>query len=275
MWLAKAAKGTSLGRKIATARWNFMKRAEYCTMGSRIRLALHDLGFGRVLPRLHLRLKGRDIDVWLRPRTTDVAVFRQVWKHGQNDLPLRSAPASIIDAGANIGLASLYFAVAYPGSRIVAVEPEQSNFALLKRNTRAFENVRAIRAALWSDNVTLVVTDPGAGKHAFQVRGVQDASGGRSSAEQRIEGVTVPEICRRENWTRVGLLKLDIEGAELEVLNASSTWIEAIDVLAVELHDDLRPGCKEAFEHAVTGFPVRASRGELDLASRADLAVGR
>jgi len=271
MWFWKAAESTSLGLKIATARWNFTKRAGYCTTGSRIRLALHDLGFGRFLPRLRVRLKGPEVDIWLRSGTSDVAVFSQVWEHGQYDLALKSAPASIIDGGANIGLTSTFFAMAYPDSRIVAIEPEQSNFALLERNTSSFPNVLALRAALWSDNRKLLVIDPGEGKHAFQVRAA-DASCDRSTG-QASEGVTVPEICQTENWTRVGLLKLDIEGAELDVLNASGSWIDAVDVLAVELHDHLRPGCKEAFERAVSRFPIRVSRGELEVASRVDVMV--
>jgi FkbM family methyltransferase len=268
MWFARAAKGTSLGRKIATARWNFTKRAGYCTTGSRIRLALHDLGFGRVLPRLRARLKGPRVDIWLRPGTSDVAVFSQVWEHGQYDLPLESAPTSIIDAGANIGLASIFFALTYPASRIVAVEPEQSNFGSPGKEYCSFTNVLALRAALCLDNVT----DLGEGKHAFQVREGGDACEDRSTG-QVTEGVTVPEICQSENWTRVGLLKLDIEGGELDVLNASGSWIEATDVLAVELHEHIRPGCKETFEQAVARFPIRVSRGELDVASRVDVVV--
>jgi FkbM family methyltransferase len=268
MWFARAAKGTSLGRKIATARWNFTKRAGYCTTGSRIRLALHDLGFGRVLPRLRVRLKGPRVDIWLRPGTSDVAVFSQVWEHGQYDLPLESAPTSIIDAGANIGLASIFFALTYPRPALLLSNPNRVTLALLERNTAPSRtSSRSERHSAWT-------TSPIWGKTSTPSKSEKVVTPAKTDLLGQVtEGVTVPEICQSDNWTRVGLLKLDIEGGELDVLNASGSWIEATDVLAVELHEHIRPGCKETFEQAVARFPIRVSRGELDVASRVEVVV--
>lgn len=42
-------------------------------------------------------------------------------------------PRVIVDAGANIGLASLFFANKYADAKIIAIEPEEHNFKILKK----------------------------------------------------------------------------------------------------------------------------------------------
>jgi len=59
-------------------------------------------------------------------RGTNMCVFA--------DLRELSECRTIIDLGANIGLATLYLAHAYPDARIVSVEPEESNHAILQTN---------------------------------------------------------------------------------------------------------------------------------------------
>jgi hypothetical protein len=74
--------------------------------------------------------------VTVRLRTSDIPTYREVFLQQAYRLALQRPPSVIVDAGANIGLTSVYFALRYPAARIVAVEPEASNFALLTTNTR-------------------------------------------------------------------------------------------------------------------------------------------
>src|SRR5579862_3192338 len=41
----------------------------------------------------------------------------------------------IIDAGANIGISSVFFSMAFPGSKVFAIEPAKSNYDLMVENT--------------------------------------------------------------------------------------------------------------------------------------------
>lgn len=60
----------------------------------------------------------------------------------------------------------------------------------------------------------------------------------------------------------VDLLKMDIEGSEKEVFEDSDRWIEKVGVIAIELHEEIRPGCKLAMSRATKGFEQIGHRGE-------------
>jgi hypothetical protein len=66
----------------------------------------------------------------------------------------------------------------------------------------------------------------------------------------------------------IDLLKIDVEGAECEIFETSQNWIERVRTICIELHDRLRPGCREAYERATTGFPKRWRVGPVDWATR-------
>jgi Methyltransferase FkbM domain len=79
--------------------------------------------------------------------------------------------------------------------------------------------------------------------------------------------VTIPELMDRFGVDRIDLLKVDVEGAERALL-ASSGRIEDVDMMVIELHDRLQPGCTDAFTAATAEFGHRAERGENFLAAR-------
>jgi FkbM family methyltransferase len=82
--------------------------------------------------------------------TTDISIYDQVVLGGQYDFDLPFLPGTVVDAGANIGMASIYYANKYRDAKIIAVEAEASNFAILTHNVRPYPNILAIDAALWN-----------------------------------------------------------------------------------------------------------------------------
>lgn len=222
--------------------------------------------------------------LWLRVPSTDIDVYRQVFFAEEYLLSLPQQPEVIIDAGANIGLTSVYFASRYPDARIIAIEPEPGNFDLLKRNVSPYPNVTAVQAALWSRNEVVSLVDPGLGEWGFSVRDRQTANsapdgaatvsgaGRPRTAGLRVPGLTVADVMRDADIEQVDLLKLDIEGAEVEVFDTACEWIEAVDSIIIELHDRLRPGCTDALRKSAAGLPHESARGECICLSR-DAAV--
>lgn len=210
-------------------------------------------------PVVRIPVLGIAHPVSIRIGTTDLATFKQVLvqRHYEFDKP--EAPRFIIDAGANIGLASVYFANRYPHARIISIEPEASNYEMLRKNTAAYPQVTPIQAALWRENEELFLFDSGHGNHGFQVddvqRGMQERMGGTP-------GLTVDAILRDAGENRVDLLKIDIEGAEREVMSSAADWIDRVGVLMIELHDEIKPGCSDAFHSATRHFSQEVVKGE-------------
>ncbi|WP_341675479.1 FkbM family methyltransferase [Niveibacterium sp. SC-1] len=188
--------------------------------------------------------------VYLRPGTTDQDVYAEIFLSREYELELGS-PGFVIDAGAHIGLAAVYFASRYPQAVVVAIEPEPSNFELLLRNVRAHDNIRPLRAGLWSRKTHLRIENPGVETWSFRV--VEDASG------QGIPAVGIADLMSEFALPRIDVLKMDIEGSEVEVLRDAPAWLDAVGALVIELHDRFRPGCTEALEAALQGRDCRRS----------------
>jgi len=68
----------------------------------------------------------------LRVPSSDIKSYRQVFLKQQYGFSYKGQPQVIVDAGANIGLVSILFANKYPNAKIIAIEPENSNFEMLK-----------------------------------------------------------------------------------------------------------------------------------------------
>ena len=86
-------------------------------------------------------LKATSTTFYLRPLSSDLDCLEQVFINEQYRLPFSFEPRIIVDAGANIGAASIYFAKKWPDAKILALEPEESNFGILRKNCARLPNV--------------------------------------------------------------------------------------------------------------------------------------
>jgi FkbM family methyltransferase len=133
----------------------------------------------------------------------------------------------IIDAGANIGLGIIYFKKLYPNAEIIAFEPDNNVFKVLEYNINsfAFSNVQLIKKALWNEETTLKFYSEG-------------ADGGRIANEQDNTQIIEIPTCRLRTYLnkKVDLLKIDIEGAEINVLEDCEDLLHNVDHLFVEYH---------------------------------------
>jgi hypothetical protein len=115
--------------------------------------------FGR--PKsLTVRPPGIRNPVQIRLKTSDESVYKTVLLDREYSFDLPFSPKIILDAGANIGTASIYFAHRYPKAKIIAVEVEASNFAALVKNTRPYPAVKPLHAAIWNRDGEIAVSEP-------------------------------------------------------------------------------------------------------------------
>ena len=201
---------------------------------------------------------------YLRDLTSDIATFDQVFIDQEYDFVMKKAPRVIVDAGANIGLSSIYFANKYPESKIIAIEPENSNDEMLKNNVAPYSNIVSLNAALWNENEEINLVDPGRGNWGFLTEGDGDRCQAEHSGKMchKIQGMTINKIMEKNGIEKIDVLKIDIEGAEREVFMNSSSWIGKIDALIIELHERMKPGCNSSVYNGTKGFDDEWKQGE-------------
>jgi len=191
--------------------------------------------------------------IFLRAQTSDVIVFNQIFIDGELDFEVPNLPSSIVDAGANIGLASVYFASRFPNARIIALEVEKSNFELLTRNTSLYPNITCLQKALWSGQKQLSIVNPTDEPWTFRV-----SEAVSENAALSVMSIGVTDMMQEFDHQQIDLLKIDIEGAEREIFqNGMDHWIDRVGMIAVELHDRIVPGCKKALEDGLSGRNYR------------------
>jgi|HubBroStandDraft_1064217.scaffolds.fasta_scaffold29312_2 FkbM family methyltransferase len=201
------------------------------------------------VPRL-IRATYNDRPIWLRLGTTDLSVFCQVLMSDAYRFGLPEHADVILDAGANIGLASIFYARQFPHARIVAIEPDRSNFEALLRNTAPYTNIEPINAALWSHDGTVEIVSSGHGEWGLTTR---EGPG--------VRAISMPTLLRECGIANVDLLKCDIEGAESEVFR-SREWLDSVKAVVIELHDQFSPDSSSVVKRAMAAF-ASAEDGEL------------
>jgi FkbM family methyltransferase len=211
-----------------------------------------------------LNLKDWNQTVFLRAGTTDWYCLKKVLIYKEYETPFPINARVIIDAGANIGMASLYYSRTYPNAKIIAIEPEQSNFELLIKNCKELDNVFIIKAALWGKNQKLEITDANSDKWAFSVKESTQHSSADPVEFNEVTALTIHSILRDFQFENIDILKLDIEGAEKVLFEENSeSWINHIKQIAIELHDRYIPGCAKSFYKALIKHNfTQENRGE-------------
>jgi FkbM family methyltransferase len=193
---------------------------------------------------------------YLREGTSDERVEQDVFRiipiHTKEDF---GSPHWIIDAGANIGLRTIWFANIFPEANIIAIEPEKTNFNLLQRNTAFYPNVRCVQAGLWKNNAYLKIRNPSDEPWAFIIDELTDNKiCNNDDIHTYIHGITVEHIMKEYAIDNIDVLKIDIEGSEKEVFENSTQWINSVSVFFIELHDRMKRGCAQSFFNAIGHF---------------------
>lgn len=188
-----------------------------------------------------VQLRKLPYPIKLRGRTTDIRCFEKIFMYRDYQSPFDIKPKLIIDAGANIGLSALYFAVTYPDAVIIAIEPEIHNFQLLQRNCAQFGRIKPLHGALWSSTGSVPLTGSIDGKAWGFTIGRSD----RTTVDM-VPAYSVPQLLEASGFKQIDILKLDIEGSERELFLKDTTWLNHISLIAIELHDRFEPGCTRA-----------------------------
>jgi len=220
-----------LGRQIT--------RARHVTLGLRsfFRLA-RDLALSRLLP--YVRFPGINharcirvtdgVRILYRLNRGDIQSIREVWLDEAYRLPINVSPKIVVDLGANIGLTSLWLAKRYGCDKIIAIEP-------------SVENARIARQNLERNNVCAEVIDAAVGPTDGMVHfsEARDSNVGRIGfGDRKVQMLSMLSVLSRlPSPGYVDLVKMDIEGAEQELLTGDLSWLQKIKALIIEFHPTL------------------------------------
>lgn len=136
----------------------------------------------------------------------------------------------IIDCGANIGLSIIFFKRLYPNSEIIAFEPDEAIFAVCRENLKAFgfTDVKLINAAVWKGDCELSFLPDNSLGGAI----VENEASVLSNGLKKINAERLSKYLDE----KIDFLKIDIEGAELEVIEDCKDKLDNIETLFVEYH---------------------------------------
>jgi len=181
---------------------------------------------------LSLRIADREFSV--RMRKSDIYTVAEILHERQYVLksPLPKRPV-IIDAGANIGMSALWFLAYHPEARLVCFEPGSANFGLLTHNLGSYPGVVLEQAAVGVEEGELLLnlSEHGA---MHSVKEAEDVVGSEPTRAVRLD-----RYLASSGIERVHLLKLDVEGSELDTLHGLGDRLGTVDVIAGEMHEEL------------------------------------
>ena len=224
--------------------------------------------------RLHLSApsESRASRFRLRMGDSDVRVFREVIAHEAYRDALAGMVGGrtdpwIIDAGANVGLSTLYIKSRFPNARVVALEPDRDNVEQMRWHlaNNGCGDVRVVEAALWPERTRLRFVGAGESLPSWGLR-VEPGEDGPVAA------LSPMDLIREHGIDQVDLLKLDVEGSEFPLFSApdAATWLARVRSIIAEFHPEFGNTYRIVEVLIRAGFDVRDLGGNILLAIRRD-----
>ena len=148
-------------------------------------------------------------------------------------------PSIVFDVGAHLGQSTLHFRKSFPRAFIHSFEPEDENFKKLKLNTKGKERVQINHVALGSSQGS-VMMNAGQSDQTHQIcRKPEKLPGNGEILKVRMD--TIDSYMKNKGITTIDLLKIDVEGYELEVLDGAKQALERRTVKVILAECDFVP----------------------------------
>jgi FkbM family methyltransferase len=200
-----------------------------------------------------IHLKGITHPVHFRPNTPDVnTIVQNLIREEYGQFPKGFEAEWIIDGGGYIGDASVYFLNRFNNCRILTVEPDRENTKLAIDNLANYSNrATLIFGGLWSHKTEMYLT----GSYVDSALTQQSAEGAT-----KIAVVDIPTLMQGYEIAQIDILKLDVEGAEEEILCVNNQWLTKTKAVVVEFHgEEVKQKCIESLHaYGFRGYPYRS-----------------
>lgn len=175
-------------------------------------------------------------EIWHENSDEFYELKKEIFSENCYYIELENETPVIVDAGAHIGMATVYFKMLFPQARIIAFEPVPTNFEILKKNIEEnqLENVELYEAVIAPKSGKLRIQEPvgegawrsGAGIIPKGWKGIQ------TNREIKVEAIGIQEILTE----KIDIFKMDIEGMEYEVIRNAGPNIRNVANWIIEVH---------------------------------------
>jgi FkbM family methyltransferase len=188
---------------------------------------------------------GKLWDIYVRDNGQDAHMLAEFFKNGRlaRLRELEPKPKVIYDLGANIGIASLALATLCPDARVYGFEPIPANYEICSQNFANLTNAQALNCAVGSSSGTMdfEVTDDPRGGHLPTDTSVKSA---KSIERVEVAVWTIADLVKIKGLAPPDFLKVDVEGAEVDVLKGLGVYAQGIKQMHIETHSPkLRDEC--------------------------------
>jgi len=180
----------------------------------------------------YLKFRSLNRPLIYRPDATDISVVWEVFRSDEYAVRGKWPFSSVVDCGANVGmfLGWLVSSAGFAVTKYVGIEADKSSFTVLQQQLSSLDcgsGYSIMNAAVWEydGEVCFESSGPSWGRHVVE-------SGGNA-----IPALTVESILDRSGMRQCDLLKMDIEGGELNVLPTIGKWGNRVRAIVAELHN--------------------------------------
>lgn len=188
-------------------------------------------------PLTQVELKGKAGDHTVTLPRREVFRVENIFNDREYDIPqcfLPSAPLTVVDIGANVGLFALYMKMTQSISTLHCFEPAPASLELLKKNLGELENIHIHPYGLTKRNGTapLMLHPRNSGQNSMAMA----PAGGAGCIDVRIREASA--TFDHLGLTYIDVLKIDTEGCEVPILECLATRLAYIGIIMLEYHSE-------------------------------------
>src|SRR5262249_15666254 len=184
------------------------------------------------LRRVVVGIDARKIELMVPDDEGSRFVFTEIFeRHCYKHAPRVPSPKTVLDIGANIGLAAAYFRLLYPAARIDCVEPDAGAVALLRQNATQIGNCRVHAIGLYEGDCEKTFYSA-----SQSVKSSLTKNPYAHASPLRLPLQAAGAFVRSTRVDRFDVIKIDTEGAEVPIMRSLADIVRQAAIVHVEFH---------------------------------------
>ena len=148
--------------------------------------------------------------------------------------------STVFDVGAHLGQTTLYFRKVFPHSQVHSFEPIPQNFTELQRNVAGKDRIKVNQKALGSSPGSAFM-EIGDSDQTHSICSHSENEPTEATQRTKVELGTIDTYLAKKGIVSIDLLKIDVEGYELEVLKGAQNALQSGSIQSILAECDFDP----------------------------------